>query len=58
MLAVSWISSFAVQIPLQLKVKESADLLALGRLYTTTSVRTLTMLGHFVVVLYILFGTK
>ena len=55
-LAVSWLSSFVVQIPLQLKVRESADRVALGRLVRTTWVRTVAMMGHCGVVLFVVLG--
>ena len=51
-LAMSWISSFAVQIPFQLKVRERADRVALARLLRTTWVRTLAMVGHRAVVCF------
>lgn len=56
-MAISWISSFLVQIPLQLKVrenKEKADRVALQKLVRSTWVRTITMVGHCAVVFYVI----
>jgi hypothetical protein len=49
-LGISWVSSFLVQIPLQLQVKESGDRVALRQLVRTTWVRTMAMVGHCCVV--------
>ena len=55
-LGVSWGSSFLVQVPLQLKVQETGDRVALERLVRTTWVRTLAMVGHCCVVVWMLFS--
>lgn len=52
-MAISWISSFLIQIPLQLKVRENADRVALRKLVSSTWVRTFAMVGHCGVVFYI-----
>lgn len=54
MLLASWTSSFAVQIPLQLKVRENADRVALMRLVKTTWVRTVAMVSHCAVMLCVI----
>lgn len=53
MMAISWISSFMVQIPLQLRVQNGADRAALETLLKTTWIRTATMVAHCAVVLHI-----
>ncbi len=53
MLGISWASSFLIQIPLQLKIQRSGDRMALERLLKTTWVRTIAMVGHFGIVLYL-----
>ncbi|KAK0614438.1 hypothetical protein B0T14DRAFT_528517, partial [Immersiella caudata] len=45
-LSVSWVSSFLVQIPLQLRIQKTADLAAVRRLEKTTLVRTLAIVVH------------
>lgn len=54
MMAVSWGSSFLVQVPLQLKIKETADQKLVQRLISTTWVRTVTMVLHCGSVFYLL----
>ena len=53
-LAVSWISSFAIQVRMQLRIKASQgrDRAALERLVGTTWVRTVAMVGHCCAVVY------
>ena len=53
-LGVSWVSSFLVQVPLQLKVRETGDRAALVRLLKTTWVRTAAMVGHCCIVGWVL----
>lgn len=55
-LGVSWVSSFMVQVPLQLKVREAGDRAALERLLKTTWTRTLAMIGHCLAVGWVLFA--
>jgi hypothetical protein len=54
-LGVSWVSSFLVQVPLQLKVRETGDRAALERLLRTTWIRTIAMVGHCCVVGWVIF---
>ena len=56
-MAVSWGSSFLVQIPLQLKVRETGDRAAMKRLARTTKVRTWSMIVHAAVVGWVVWGT-
>lgn len=53
-MAVSWTSSFLVQVPLQLRVRKTGDRAALERLVRTTKVRTWSMIVHSAVVGWIL----
>ena len=57
-LGISWMSSFLVQVPLQLKVRETGDHAALERLVETTWTRTLAMIAHCGVVAWALFSEK
>ncbi|KAF6831980.1 hypothetical protein CMUS01_07134 [Colletotrichum musicola] len=43
MLGISWASSFLVQVPLQLRIRETGDRGLVARLYKTTWLRTVTM---------------
>lgn len=52
-LAISWLSSFALQIPMQLEIREGASRVALGRLVQTTWIRTLAMIGHCLALFYV-----
>jgi len=45
-LTVSWVSSFTVQIPLQLQVQQRGDRAALRRLVLTNWVRVAAMIAH------------
>jgi hypothetical protein len=46
-LAVSWISATVIQIPLQLRIRQSADRDALNRLRRTDWIRVAAMVAHF-----------
>lgn len=46
MMAISWTSSFAVQIPLQLRIREERDKSLVRRLIRTDWVRVLCMAAH------------
>jgi uncharacterized membrane protein YGL010W len=52
MLVISWISSFAVQIPLQLRIREGRDKSLVRRLIRTDWVRVLTMAAHCLAVVW------
>ena len=52
MMGVSWASSFAVQIPLQLWIRETGDQAAVRRLVRTSWVRVLAMAAHCAVVVW------
>lgn len=56
-LAISWLSSFLVQVPLQLKVRETGDRKALDQLLRTTWLRTLAMVGHCSIVVWVLLSS-
>jgi hypothetical protein len=58
MLSISWISSFLVQIPLQLRIRKTADQAAVRRLERTTWVRTLAIVVHACSVLWIVAKTE
>ena len=58
MLAVSWTSSFLVQVPLQLRIRETGDLVLVRRLYRTTWTRTVAIVLHFCSVVWILGGCE
>lgn len=47
MMAISWISSFVVQIPLQLRIREERDKSLVRRLIRTDWVRVISMTAHF-----------
>ncbi|KAK0653083.1 hypothetical protein B0T16DRAFT_455392 [Cercophora newfieldiana] len=55
-LVVSWTSSFLVQIPLQLRIRETGDQAFVRRLERTTWVRTLAIVLHGASVLWMLKG--
>lgn len=55
-MAVSWASSFLLQIPLQLKIKKTGDRVALEKLASTTKIRTFSMIFHTAVVGWILYN--
>ena len=52
MMAISWISSFVVQIPLQLRIREEKDKGLVRTLIRTDWVRVLSMAGHFGAVIW------
>jgi hypothetical protein len=52
MMAISWISSFVVQIPLQLRIREEKDKGLVRTLIRTDWVRVLSMAAHFGVVIW------
>ncbi|KAK3343417.1 hypothetical protein B0T25DRAFT_299530 [Lasiosphaeria hispida] len=54
MLAVSWTSSFLVQVPLQLRIQKTGDTVLVGQLYRTTWARTLAIVLHGCSVVWIL----
>ena len=56
MLAISWISSFMWQVPLQRKIQRTGDTEALNRLYSSTWVRTISMVLHCANVFLLMFG--
>jgi hypothetical protein len=47
MMTISWISSFAVQIPLQLRIREEKDKGLVRTRIRTDGVRVLSMVAHF-----------
>lgn len=53
-MAVSWGSSFLVQVPLQLRIRKTGDRAALDRLARTTKVRTWSMAFHAGAVVWVL----
>ena len=53
MMAISWISSFVVQIPLQLRIREESDKSLVRRLIRTDWVRVLSMAAHFGAVIWV-----
>ena len=57
MLSTSWVSSFLVQIPLQLRIQETGDVATVRRLEKTTWTRTWAIVLHACSVLWILIGT-
>jgi len=52
MMAISWISSFVVQIPLQLRIREEKDKGLVRTLIRTDWVRVLSMAAHFGAVIW------
>jgi len=58
MLTISWVSSFLVQIPLQLRIQETGDVALARRLEKTTWTRTWAIVLHASSVLWILIGTE
>ena len=52
MMAISWLSSFVVQIPLQFRIREERDKGLVRRLIATDWVRVLSMAAHFGAVVY------
>ena len=52
MMAISWVSSFVVQIPLQLRIREEKDKGLVRTLIRTDWVRVLSMATHFGVVIW------
>jgi hypothetical protein len=52
MMAISWISSFVVQIPLQLRIREEKDKSLVRTLIRTDWVRVLSMAAHFGAVIW------
>ena len=52
MMAISWISSFVVQIPLQLRIREEKDKGLVRTLIRTNWVRVLSMTAHFGAVIW------
>jgi hypothetical protein len=56
MLAVSWASSFLVQIPLQLHIQKTGARKALEKLVKTDWVRVLTMVAHCAIIFAATFG--
>jgi hypothetical protein len=58
MLATSWVSSFLVQVPLQLRIQETGDVAMVRRLEKTTWTRTWAIVLHACSVLWILIGTE
>ncbi|KAK5120829.1 hypothetical protein LTR85_005896 [Meristemomyces frigidus] len=55
-LVVSWVSSAVVQVPLQLRVRERQDRVALAKLRESSWVGTLAMVGNAVVLFYVVLG--
>jgi len=58
MLAVSWTSSFLVQVPLQLRIRETGDPALVRRLYRTTWTRTVAIVLHACSVVWTLAGSE
>ncbi|KAH6640257.1 hypothetical protein F5144DRAFT_559801 [Chaetomium tenue] len=58
MLAVSWTSSFLVQVPLQLRIQETGDPALVRRLNKTTWTRTLAIMLHGGSVVWMLAGSE
>ena len=52
MMTISWISSFVVQIPLQLRIREEKDKGLVRTLIRTDWVRVLSMVAHFGAVIW------
>jgi hypothetical protein len=52
MMAISWISSFVVQIPLQLRIREEKDKGLVRTLIRTNWIRVLSMTAHFGAVIW------
>jgi hypothetical protein len=52
MVVISWISSFVVQIPLQLRIREEKDKGLVQALIRTDWVRVISMAAHFGVVIW------
>jgi hypothetical protein len=52
MMAISWVSSFVVQIPLQLRIREEKDKGLVQTLIRTDWVRVLSMAAHFGAVIW------
>ena len=53
MMAISWLSSFVVQIPLQLRIRQDRDKRLVRRLIGTDWVRVLSMAAHFGAVIHV-----